>query len=94
VVDELRVETDELTAAHGHGTAVASQLGAAAAGLRAAASGIAGAAGHTGASAAGAEWGAAWEGELAGRGEVVRRAAENLAAAAAAYRETDEGSMR
>ena len=47
-----------------------------------------------GACGAGEDWGAAWEGELAGRAQVLRRTGENLAAAAEAYRETDEGQMR
>ena len=90
----FEVETDELTAAHGQGVTVAAAMSGTASSLRVAAGGLASAAGHAGVSAAGESWGSAWEGEIAARGELVRRAAANLAAAADAYRETDERSMR
>jgi hypothetical protein len=44
--------------------------------------------------AAGADFGTVWEGALAGNAEALRRTGDNLAAAAHAYRETDEGQMR
>jgi hypothetical protein len=88
------VDPDQLAAGRGHQEMVAGAVGGAAGVLRAAAAGVADAAGHPGACGAGADWGAAWEGELASRAEVLRRAGVNLAAASEAYRETDEGQMR
>jgi hypothetical protein len=90
----FQVNPDELAAGRGHHDVVAGAIGGSAGVLRAASAAIAEGAGHPGASAAGADWGAAWEGELAGRAEVLRRTGLNLAAAADAYRETDEGQMR
>jgi len=62
--------------------------------VRAAASSIAESAGHEGAMTAGADFGAVWEGHLAGNAEAIRRTGDNLGAAAVSYRETDEGQMR
>ena len=62
--------------------------------VRAAASSIAESAGHEGAMAAGTEFGHVWEGHLIGNAETIRRTGENLGAAAAAYRETDESQMQ
>jgi hypothetical protein len=90
----FQVNTDELAAGRGHQDMVAATIGGAAGLLRAAGSSIADAAGHPGASAAGADFGSAWEVELAARAEVLRRTGQNLAAAAEAYRETDEGQLR
>jgi hypothetical protein len=90
----FQVNTDELATGRGHQDMVAAALGGAAGLLRAAGSSISDAAGDSGAAAAGADWGTAWEGELAGRAEVLRRTGQNLAAAAEAYRETDAGQMR
>ena len=90
----FEVNTDELAAGRGHQDMVAAAIGGAAGLLRAAGSSIADSAGHPGAATAGADWGSAWEAELAGRAEVLRRAGQNLAAAAEAYRETDAGQMR
>jgi uncharacterized protein YukE len=90
----FQVNPNELAAGRGHHDAIAGEIGGSAGLVRAAAAAIAEAAGHAGASAAGADWGAAWEAELAGRAEVLRRTGQNLAAAADAYRETDEGQMR
>jgi uncharacterized protein YukE len=90
----FQVDTNELAAGQGHHDVIAGTIGGSAGLLRAAAAAIAEGAGHAGASAAGADWGAAWEAELAGRAEVLRRTGQNLAAAADAYRETDDGQMR
>jgi hypothetical protein len=90
----FQVNTDELAAGRGHQDMVASAIGGAAGLIRAAGSSISDAAGHPGAAAAGADWSAAWEGELDRRSETLRRTGENLAAAAEAYRETDEGQIR
>lgn len=90
----FEVNTDELAAGRGHQEMAAAALGGAAGLLRAAGSSIADAAGHPGAATAGADWGSAWEAELAGRAEVLRRTGQNLAAAAESYRETDAGQMR
>ena len=90
----FKVNPNELAAGRGHHDAIAVAIGGSAGLVRAAAAAIAEGAGHGGASSAGAAWGAAWEAELAGRAEVLRRTGQNLAAAAEAYRETDEGQMR
>ena len=90
----FNVNPRELAAGRGHHDAVAGSIGGSAGLLRAAAAAIAEGAGHAGASAAGADWGTAWEAELAGRAELLRRTGQNLSAAADAYRETDEGQMR
>jgi hypothetical protein len=91
---EFKVNPDQLAAGRGHNDVVAGTVGGAAGLLRAAASSVADSAGHAGASTAGADWGMAWEGQLAGSAEAIRRTGQNLAAAAHAYRETDEGQMR
>ena len=62
--------------------------------VRAAATSIAESAGHEGAMTAGADFGAVWEGHLAGNADAIRRTGDNLGAAAVSYRETDEGQMR
>lgn len=80
------VNADELAAGQGHQAGLAASIAGSAGLIRAA--------GHAGAASAGADWGAAWEGELRSRAEVARRAGENLGAAASAYRESDEGQMR
>jgi Excreted virulence factor EspC, type VII ESX diderm len=90
----FQVNTDELAAGRGHQDMIASALGGAAGMMRAAGTSIADAAGHPGAATAGTDFGSAWEGELAGRAEFLRRTGENLAAAAEAYKETDAGQMR
>lgn len=94
VMPRFRADTDQLAAGEGHAAAIAGVLAEAAGLMRAAAGSIADAAGHAGASAAGAAFGSAWEQSLAGHGEAVQRSGRNVAAAAAAYRETDEGQMR
>jgi hypothetical protein len=94
LVPSFQVNPEQVGAGRGQQEMVAEAIGGAAGVLRAAAAAVADGAGHTGACGAGADWGAAWEVELAGRAEVLRRTGENLAAAAAAYRETDEGQMR
>jgi hypothetical protein len=91
---DFKVNTDELAAGRGHHEAIAGAVGGAAGLLRAAASSVADSAGHPGACAAGADWGAAWEGHLAGHADVIRRTGDNLSAAAVAYRETDASQMR
>jgi hypothetical protein len=91
---DFKVHADELAAGRGHHHAIAGALGGSAGLLRAAASTVAESAGHDGAMAAGADWGTAWEGHLATNAEAIRRTGDNLGAAAAAYRETDEGQMR
>ena len=91
---EFKVNPDQLAAGRGNNDIVAGTIGGVAGLLRAAASSVADSAGHAGASAAGADWGATWEGQLAGSAEAIRRTGHNLAAAAHAYRETDEGQMR
>jgi hypothetical protein len=88
------VDTEELGAGQAHHEAIAGALGGSAGLLRAAATAIAAGAGHAGAASAGADWGAAWEGALAGHAEALRRTGQNVSAAAAAYRETDETQMR
>jgi uncharacterized protein YukE len=90
----FQVNTDELAAGRGRQDAIAGAIGGAAGVMRAAGTSIAEAAGHPGASAAGAGFATAWESELSGRADFLRRAGENLAAAAEAYRETDAGQMR
>jgi len=90
----FRVDTDQLAGGEGDQVLVTGWLGTSAGMLAATAAAIAGAAGHPGASAAGDAWGAAWGAEMAGQAEAVQRSGRNLAAAAAAYRETDEGQMR
>jgi hypothetical protein len=90
----IHVNTDELAAGQGHQAAIAAALGGSGGALRAASSTIADAAGHPGAMAAGADWGAAWESAFAARADAILRAAQNLGAAAEAYRETDDGQMR
>jgi hypothetical protein len=90
----FQVNTDELAAGGGHQHVVAAAVGGTAGLVRAAASAIAEGAGHSGASAAGSAWGTAWEAELTARAELLRRSAANVAAAAEAYRETDDGQMR
>jgi uncharacterized protein YukE len=92
-VPRFQVNTDELAAGESRQAMIAGAIGGSAGLVRAAASSIADAAGHAGASSAGSDWGAAWEGELVARAEVLRRAGQNLAAAAQAYRETDDGQM-
>ncbi len=62
--------------------------------VRAAATSIAESAGHEGAMTAGSDFGAVWEGHLAGNADAIRRTGDNLGAAAVSYRETDEGQMR
>jgi hypothetical protein len=62
--------------------------------VRAAASAISESAGHAGASAAGGAWGTVWEAELRRHADGLRQSGVNLAAAADAYRETDEGQLR
>jgi hypothetical protein len=84
---EFKVNTDELAAGRGHHHMIAGEIGGSAGLLRAAA-------GHSGASAAGADWGVAWDGALVGNADALRRTGDNLAAAAHAYRETDESQMR
>jgi uncharacterized protein YukE len=91
---DFKVNPDELAAGRGHHDAIAGTLGGSAGVLRAASATIADSAGHAGASAAGSDWGLAWEGMLSTSAEAVRRTGQNLAAAAHAYRETDEGQMR
>jgi hypothetical protein len=91
---DFKVNTDELDAGRGHQETIAGGLGGAAGMLRAAAGSVAEAAGHAGAMAAGGDWGTTWEGHLAQHVDAVRRTGQNLAAAAAAYRETDESQMR
>ena len=91
---EFRVDTDQLAGGEGDQILVTEWLGTSAGILQATAAAIAGAAGHAGASAAGEAWGRAWGAEMAGHAEAVQRSGRNLAAAAAAYRETDEGQMR
>jgi hypothetical protein len=93
-VPGIHVRTDELAVGQGHQAGIAAAIVGSAGLVRAASGAIAEAAGHAGAASAGADWGAAWETELVSRAEVARRAGENLGAAAAAYRETDEGQMR
>lgn len=88
------MNADQLAAGQANHDEVAGAIGGAAGVLHAAAAAVAECAGHAGACAAGADWGAQWEAELGGRTEVLRRAGQNVAAAAAAYRETDEGQMR
>jgi hypothetical protein len=94
LVPSFQVDPDQLAAGRGHQEIVAGAIGGAAGVLRAAAAAVAEGAGHAGACGAGADWGAAWDAELVGRADVLRRSGENLAAAAEAYRETDEGQMR
>jgi hypothetical protein len=94
LVSGFQVDADQLAAGRGHQEMVAGTIGGAAGVVRAAAAVVADGAGHPGACGAGADWGTAWEVELTGRAEVLRRAGANLAAAAEAYRETDEGQMR
>jgi uncharacterized protein YukE len=91
---EFKVNPDQLAAGRGHHDMVVGTIGGTAGLLRAAASSAADSAGHAGASAAGADWGTLWESHLAGSAEALRRTGQNLAAAAHAYRETDEGQMR
>ena len=91
---DFRVNTDELAAGRGHHHAVAGTIAGSAGILRTAASTVAESAGHAGASAAGADFGAAWDAHLVGHAETLRRTGDNLAAAAHSYRETDEGQMR
>ena len=62
--------------------------------VRAASTSIAESAGHEGAMTAGADFGAVWEGHLAGNADAIRRTGDNLGAAAVSYRETDESQMR
>jgi hypothetical protein len=88
------VDTDVLGGGQAHHEAIAGALGGAAGLLRAAAGTIAAGAGHAGAASAGADWGAAWGGALVEHAEAVRRTGQNVSAAAAAYRETDETQMR
>jgi hypothetical protein len=94
LVPSFQVNPDQLATGRGRQDTVAGAIGGAAGVLHAATAAVAEGAGHAGACSAGAAWGAAWESELAGRTEVLRRASQNLAAAAEAYRETDEGQMR
>jgi hypothetical protein len=90
----FEVNTEALAAGRGHQDAIAAAVAGTAGMVRAAASAISESAGHAGASAAGGTWGAAWESELARHADGLRRSGVNLAAAADAYRETDEGQMR
>jgi hypothetical protein len=93
-VARLRVDTEQLAAGEGHHAVVAGDLRGSAGSVRAAAAGIAGAAGHAGAAAAGDAWGVAWAAALSGHADAVHATGRNLAAAAAAYRETDDRQMR
>jgi hypothetical protein len=90
----FEVNTDALAAGRGHQDAIATAVGGTAGLVRAAAAAISDSAGHAGASAAGESRGVAWESELARHADGLRQSAVNLGAAAAAYRETDEGQMR
>jgi hypothetical protein len=92
--DRLRIDTEQLGAGAGHHVLVAGALRETAGTVRAAASGIAGAAGHAGAASAGDGFGASWAGALSGHADAVQTTGRNLAAAASAYRETDERQMR
>jgi hypothetical protein len=88
------VDTDELGAGQAHHDAIAGALGGSAGLLRAAAATIAAGAGHARAASAGSDFGATWDGALAGHADAVRRTGRNVSAAAAAYRETDDTQMR
>jgi uncharacterized protein YukE len=92
--ERLRVDTEQLGAGAGHHVLVAVALRDTAGTLRAAASGIAGAAGHAGAASAGDAFGSSWAGALSGHADAVHATGRNLAAAASAYRETDDRQMR
>ncbi len=87
------MDTEQLAAGQGRHDAIAAAIGGCSGLVRLAAGSIAGAAGHDGAAGAGADWGAAWEGALGAHAEAVRRTGTNVSAAAAAYRETDDGQM-
>jgi hypothetical protein len=91
---DFKVNTDELAAGRGHHHMIAGALGGSSGVLRAASSSVAESAGHPGAMAAGADFGMAWEGHLASNADAIRRTGDNLGAAAAAYRETDDSQMR
>jgi hypothetical protein len=91
---DFKVNTDELAAGRGHHHIIAGALGGSSGVLRAASSSVAESAGHPGAMAAGADFGMAWEGHLASNADAIRRTGDNLGAAAAAYRETDDSQMR
>lgn len=93
-MSRFQVDTEQLAAGEGHAAVVAGVLAESAGLLRSAASSIADSAGHAGASAAGSAWGGAWEASLGAHAQAVQRSGRNLTAAAAAYRETDEGQMR
>jgi hypothetical protein len=67
----FQVNTDELAAGRGHHDMVAGAIGGSAGVLRAAAAAIADGAGHSGAAAAGADFGAAWEADVTRPGESV-----------------------
>ena len=91
---DFKVNTDELAAGRGHHHTIAGALGGTAGMVRAAATSIAESAGHEGAMTAGSDFGAVWEGHLAGNADAIRRTSNNLGAAKVSYRETDEGQMR
>lgn len=88
---EIQVDPNQLVAGQGQQAAISSAVAGAAGVVRAAGSALGDGAGQPG---AGDAWAAAWEGELAGRAQGLLRASQNLAAAAEAYRETDDGQMR
>jgi hypothetical protein len=90
----FRVDTSELAGAYGHQAAITAAIGGSAGLVRAAAAAIVEGAAEAGAASAGAEWGAAWEAGLAARAALLERTGDNLAAAADAYRATDESQMR
>jgi len=90
----IEVEPGELVGVGGEHAAIVATLVECAGLMGAAGQGIAEGAGHAGAAGAGEEYGASWGAHLSRAGEGVDRAGTNLAAAAAAYRETDSGQMR
>jgi uncharacterized protein YukE len=92
--ERLSVDTEQLGAGAGHHVLVAGALRDTAGSVRAAAAAIAGGAGHAGAASAGDAFGASWAGALSGHADAVHATGRNLAAAAAAYRETDDRQMR
>ncbi len=90
----IEVDTGQLAAGRAEHAAVVGMLAECAGLMGAASQGFVEGAGQPGAVRAGEAYGARWGADLAGAGDCVDRAGANLAAAAEAYRETDEGQMR
>lgn len=94
MTDKIEVEPQQLATGRAQHASVAAALAECAGMMSAASQGLADGAGHPSAMAAGEAYGASWGAHLTQARDSVELTGADLAAAAEAYRETDDGQMR